>query len=64
MSKKIRLLCQSSDAGAAVNVGGPVVLKAKTFDVDVPDAVWMWLVGASTFESRMCIGVEPLETEL
>ena len=38
----IRIVCRDTDVGAAVNVGGPVNLTYKTFDVELP-AVEEWL---------------------
>ncbi len=56
----IRIVCQSSDPGMAINIGGPIHLDMKTFDVDLPE-VEAWFAGKiGTYESRDFIGIEIL----
>ena len=56
----MRLVCESIDAGMAINVGGSVCREMKTFDVDLPE-VEKWLSGRiGTYETRILLGAEIL----
>lgn len=59
----IRILCVECDIGTAVNIGGPVEQKGKSFDIDCPD-LEAWLSradmsdGAKKWVSRSVAAVE------
>lgn len=65
----LRAIVEDVDAGAAANVGGPVIVAHKTFDLKgIPDLTRLeaylaeakkWTGG---FASRRVIGVELVET--
>lgn len=57
---KARILCFEADAGMAANVGGPVVTRPRTFDVELPDEIGEWLNGSGGFINRGITGVEIL----
>ena len=38
----IRIICTETDFGDAANIGGPVIVRHKTFDIDAPE-VEEWL---------------------
>jgi hypothetical protein len=55
----IRIVCTEVDAGAAANVGGPVHVRMKTFDVDIPELeAWLAPVANNTYLDRSVAGVE------
>jgi hypothetical protein len=54
----IRIVCTRADAGMAANVGGPVTIHMKTFDVDLPE-IEAWLKERGhTYEERTFTGIE------
>lgn len=60
----IRLICRETDCGAAANVGGPVEVSHKTFEIDIP-VVEQWLrehIGESfSYYTRSIVGFEFIE---
>ena len=58
----IRLICSETDAGMAANVGGPVTVNHKTFDVELPE-VEVWLTAKLPYAERRFVGIEILFDE-
>jgi hypothetical protein len=59
MTASVRIICVSTDHGAAVNVGGPTEVKRKTFDLPCTPELSAWLESkVGTYESRWIEGVE------
>lgn len=60
----LRIVIQTTDCAAAANVGGPVCLETKTFDVCLPE-VEQYLKAHQTtnYSNRQVIGVEILGGE-
>jgi len=57
----IRLILSEADAGMAANVGGPVTITYKTFDIDAPE-VEAWLKSpTSSYAQRRLVGCEVLD---
>jgi hypothetical protein len=56
--RTIRLICTESESGAACNVGGPVVVTYRTFDLPCPPEVAEWLSGRGAYVERFISGVE------
>lgn len=60
----LRVICVSVDAGAAANVGGPVHIDHKTFDVPATPELVKWLeVNPRSYISRSIQGVELITQE-
>ena len=57
----LRIICVQSDCAAAANVGGPVEVSHKTFDIEC-DAAEEWLkeVRQASYVNRSVAGVEVL----
>jgi hypothetical protein len=55
----IRIICHEADAGMAANVGGPVRVTHKTFDVELPE-LETWLLEQLAYGHRQVEGVEIL----
>lgn len=53
----IRIIVRTVDIGSAINVGGPVDTKFKTFDVSLPE-LEEYLERRSQYESKEVIGVD------
>jgi hypothetical protein len=53
----LRIIAEESDIGAAANVGGPVIVRHKTFDVNAPE-VERYLSLKQQWATRQIIGVE------
>jgi hypothetical protein len=53
----LRIVVRESNCGAACNVGGPVDVTWKTFDVDLPE-LEAYLSEAVRFQTREVVGVE------
>ena len=59
----IRIICQEIDCGSAANVGGPVVVINKTFDVAATLELSEWLnKKPSIYHNRTVTGVEIRES--
>lgn len=56
----IRLIVRSTNVGAAANVGGPVDIGFKTFDIEAPE-LESYLSINQAYLSREVIGVELIE---
>ena len=56
----IRIIGVSADAGMAANVGGPVHLSHRSFDIEFP-ALEVWLAAAGGYLQRSVQGVEVVE---
>ena len=57
----LRIIVRGSDNGAAIHVGGPVVIDYKTFDVELPkvEAYLTEFTGVQdSYTSREIVGVE------
>jgi hypothetical protein len=55
----IRLICFEADAGMAANVGGPVRITRKTFDIEAPE-MEAWLREEGSYINRGFEGIEVL----
>jgi hypothetical protein len=53
----VRLIVCVTDAGAAANVGGPVSVEYKTFDID-NDFLQKLVTPAHTYQTRFICGAE------
>ena len=53
----IRIIVQESCFAMAANVGGPVQVKCKTFDVDFPE-LEAFLTSEQKYAERQVLGVE------
>lgn len=59
----IRLIIEVSNFGAAANLGGPVDVGYKTFDVDLPDVERFLKNNTSTYSSATLKGIEIIGRE-
>lgn len=55
---KLRIVCVETEYGRAANIGGPVAVAYKTFDLDAPPELATWLSGAGKWLDRGIRGVE------
>lgn len=58
----IRIVVQVADATMAVNVGGPVQTRCKTFDVEMPDLERFMLDRDNAYLEKHIVGVEVIGT--
>jgi hypothetical protein len=57
----IRIVCSIADASMAANVGGPVQVAMKTFDVDLPE-LEQWLTKRDhSYQERTFTGIEVIQ---
>lgn len=59
----IRIIVTTTDAGAAANVGGPVHVTHKTFDVQAPEVEAFMAEEMRSFQYRCIVGVEVIPQE-
>lgn len=59
----IRIIVTTTDAGAAANVGGPVHVTHKTFDVEAPEVEAFVAEKMRPFQYRSIVGVEVIQQE-
>ena len=57
---KLRILCTETDFGLAANVGGPVNVNHKTFDLPCSPELEAWLADVDKWRARTIHGVEKL----
>ena len=60
---KIRLICVETDCGDAANVGGPIHVRHKTFDIECPPEVRAFLTNGGKYISTFISGAELIDEQ-
>ena len=59
----LRVIVTTTDAEAAANVGGPVHVTHKTFDIEAPEVEAFMAEKMHSYQYRAIVGVEVLQSK-